>query len=104
MSEEQKSYQESFQPMPAPPAPEPQPEYTASVESLRQAGRDLQAGREVEAPILERQYQYLAGEHKGEPRPINETVDIERAAKDLADLRRAEADRGVSQSRATERD
>jgi hypothetical protein len=92
MSEEVKSYQESFQPMPAPPAPEPAPEYTASVESLRQAGRDLQAGREVEAPILERQYQYLAGEHKGEPRPINETIDIERAAKDLADLRRAEAD------------
>jgi len=86
------SYAESFTPMPEPPAPAPEPEYTASVESLRQAGRDLQDGREVEAPTITREYQNLAGDNKGERRTPNETVDIHRAAADLAQIRRDEAE------------
>jgi hypothetical protein len=39
-----------------------------------------------------REYQSTHGEHRGEKRPPHETIDIDRAAKDLADLRRAEAD------------
>ena len=78
-----------FTPMPMADAPAPEPEktYTASVDDLRAAGRDLQNGREVEAPIIERQYISAAGEHKGERRPLNETRTAKQAAADLSQMR-----------------
>jgi hypothetical protein len=90
---EEPNYQESFTPMPTPSAPAPEAEtFSSNVDGLSQAANELNSHRELEEPPLVREYQNLAGEHKGERRPLNETVDIHRAAQDLADARRAERD------------
>jgi hypothetical protein len=88
-----KPHSETFQKMPMALEPEPAVEepYTASVESLRQAGRDLQDGREVPAPTINRGYMHAAGPKAGERMPIHLTRTATEAAKDLADMRRAEA-------------
>jgi hypothetical protein len=89
-----------FTPMPMAnaPAPEPEKEYTANVESLRQAGRDLQGGREVELPIVKRGYIQAAGVHRNERMPIHFTRTAKESAADLAEMRRAEA--GAEQEQA----
>src|SRR6516165_10668414 len=88
----EKSYQESFEPMPManepPPAPEPKT-YSGDSDGLREASRDLNDTRE-QAPIIERGYVSNAGEDRGKPRPANETRTLKQSAADLANMRREE--------------
>jgi hypothetical protein len=91
VKEREPSYQESFTPVPEAPAPEPET-FSSNIDGLSAAANELNSHRELETPPVVREYQHTHGEHRGERRPLNETIDIDRAAKDLADLRRAEAD------------
>jgi hypothetical protein len=88
-----KPHSETFQKMPMALEPEPAAEepYKANVEDLRRAGRDLQDGREVPAPTIERGYIRAAGPDAGSRMPIHLTRTLSESAKDLAEMRRVEA-------------
>jgi hypothetical protein len=95
MSKAERPMVDAFKPMEMAhqPKPEPEPEYKASREDLRRAGRDLQDDREVPAEIIPREYKQVGGPHAGERSPLEQTRTAEQAAADLAALRRGEADR-----------
>jgi hypothetical protein len=83
---------EQFTPMPDPVAEAPAETFSSEASGIRAAADELQARREERPPPVERTYVNTDGSHAGERRPANETVTAKRAAADLADLRRAEAD------------
>jgi hypothetical protein len=79
---------EGFKEMPSAPEPE---EKTFSSEShgLREAAQELQQHREAAQPPIERSY---INTQSGERVPENQTIKIDRAAKDLAAKRAEETD------------
>jgi hypothetical protein len=84
---------QEFTSMPEPAAPKEE-SFKSDVDGLRSAADELRKRRERPEPSITRQYETTAGEHKGEPRPATESVTARRAASDLAQLRRGEAEMG----------
>ena len=88
--------QQGFSPMPSstPKEPEDEPEiYSSDRDGLLDATEDLiksRGGEKSQPDTIDRGYQYLRGENAGEPVEPNRTLDIERAASDLAKQRALE--------------
>ncbi len=89
---------QGWQPMPeSAPAPEENRSYDGD-DGLRDAARDLGTARENAGylepdkfPIIERRYQFLSGEHAGEPIPDGHSLTAERAGRDLSQIHREES-------------
>ena len=87
---------QGYSPMPeaTPREPEEEPEiYSSDRDGLLDATEDLiksRGGERSEPDTVDRGYQYLRGEHAGEPVEENRTLDIEKAASDLAKQRAGE--------------
>jgi hypothetical protein len=87
-----------YVPMPDPIAPEPEKrkEYDSDLEGVQKAARDLTEAREhgrvpQAEPEIDRGYQYLTGDKAGERVPENQTLEAQRAARDLKMMRDYEA-------------
>jgi hypothetical protein len=80
---------EQFTPMPEAPAPEAKT-YNSETSGIREAAADLSERRQAKAPIVERSYFQIDGEHAGDPSPHNQTVTLDRASRDLHNARAAE--------------
>jgi hypothetical protein len=78
-----------YVPMPEAPAPV-EKSYGSETEGLREAARDLSERRQAKAPIIERSYRQIDGEHAGDPSPHNQTISLDRASRDLHNARAAE--------------
>jgi hypothetical protein len=68
-------------------------DYGSDLDGLSEAAADLDESRraDADAPITERKYVTIGGENEGKPRPDHETLDIDRAARDLHRQRSLEA-------------
>jgi hypothetical protein len=85
------SKQPEFTPMPDPVAPAPETKtYNSEASGIREAAADLSEQRQAKAPTVERSYFQLDGEHAGERSPTNQTITLDRAARDLRAVRDAE--------------
>jgi hypothetical protein len=76
-----------YTPMPEAAAPEAPETFKSDADGLRQAAKELGDVREERAPPTPRQYVNRATD---EPRPLNETVSLQRAADDLKAVREGE--------------
>ena len=83
---------QGYTPM-AEPVPEREKEktYSSSTEGLREAASDWAERQEQTAPVTERKYIQIDGEDAGKDIPPNHTIKIDRAARDLTQIRNHEA-------------